>query len=89
MSRFLIIPLQFYNQHLGDHQISRRKFSKIKKIFFTKGMQKIKVFGEWLLNYLPPKPKVVDKMLESFKKNEKNVRKERCFVPTNNCPNLL
>ena len=29
--------------------------------------QKIKDFGEWLLNYLPPKPKVVDKVLESFK----------------------
>ena len=35
--------------------------------FFTKGMQKIKDFGEWLLNYIPPKPKVVDKVLESFK----------------------
>ena len=29
--------------------------------------QKIKDFGEWLLNYIPPKPKVVDKALESFK----------------------
>ena len=36
------------------------------KNFFTKGMQKIKDFGEWLLNYIPPKPKVVDKVLESF-----------------------
>ena len=34
---------------------------------FTMGMQKIKYFGEWLLNYIPPKPKVVDKVLESFK----------------------
>ena len=31
------------------------------------GMQKIKYFGEWLLNYIQPKPKVVDKVLESFK----------------------
>ena len=31
------------------------------------GMQKIKDFGEWLLNYIPQKPKVVDKVLESFK----------------------
>ena len=30
-------------------------------------MQKIKDFGEWLLNYIPQKPKVVDKELESFK----------------------
>ena len=37
------------------------------KNFFTKGMQKIKDFGEWLLNYIPPKQKVVDKVLESFK----------------------
>ena len=29
--------------------------------------QKIKDFGEWLLNYIPRKPKVVDKVLESFK----------------------
>ena len=29
--------------------------------FFTKGMQKIKDFGNWLLNYIPPKPKVVSK----------------------------
>ena len=42
--------------------------------FFTKGMQKIKDFGEWLLNYIPPKPKMVDKVLESFKnKIKKNV----------------
>ena len=37
------------------------------KNFFTMGMQKIKHFGEWLLNYIPPKPTVVDKVLESFK----------------------
>ena len=37
------------------------------KNFFTKGMQKIKDFGEWLLNYIPPKPKGVDKVLDSFK----------------------
>ena len=43
------------------------------KNFFTRGMQKIKDFGEWLLNYIPPKPKVVDKVLESQKQNLKNV----------------
>ena len=37
------------------------------KNFFAKGMQKNKDFGEWLLNYIPPKPKVVDKVLNSFK----------------------
>ena len=29
--------------------------------------QRIKDFDEWFLNYIPPKPKVVDKVLESFK----------------------
>ena len=38
------------------------------KKFIIKGMQKIGDFSEWLLNYIPPKPNVVDKMLESFKK---------------------
>ena len=32
--------------------------------------QKIIDFGEWLLNYLPPKLKVFDKVLESFKKKK-------------------
>ena len=30
-------------------------------------MQKIEDFGEWLLNYIPPKSEVVDKVLECFK----------------------
>ena len=29
MSRFRMIPLQFYNQHFGGHQMSQRKISKI------------------------------------------------------------
>ena len=29
MSRSQMIPLHFYNQHLEDHQMSRRKLSKI------------------------------------------------------------
>ena len=36
--------------------------------FITKGMQNINDFGEWLLNYITPKPKVLHKVLESFKK---------------------
>ena len=43
------------------------KNTQTTKNFFTKGMQKIKDFGELFLNYIPPKPKVVDKVLESFK----------------------
>ena len=37
--------------------------------------QKIKNFGEWLLNYIPPKPKVIDKVLESFKNKIKKCTK--------------
>ena len=53
------------------------------KKFFTMSMQKMKDFGEWLLNYIPPKPKAVDKVLESFKNKIKNVLKEGYFVPSN------
>ena len=47
------------------------------------GMQKIKDFDEWLLSYIPPKPKVVDKVLESFKKKLKKIMKrDSFFQPT-------
>ena len=54
------------------------------KNFFTKGMRKIKDFGEWLLNYIPPKPKVVDKVLEAFKNKMKKLYEKRdtLFQPT-------
>ena len=45
--------------------------------FVTMGMQKIKDFGEWLLNYIPPKPKVVDTVLESFKNKVKKIYEKR------------
>ena len=35
--------------------------------FIAKSIQKIKDFGEWLLDYILPKPKVVGEALESFK----------------------
>ena len=46
--------------------------------------QKITDFGEWLLNYIPPKPKVVDKELESFKNKIKKMCEKRytLFQPT-------
>ena len=46
--------------------------------------QKIKDFGEWLLNYIPPKPKVVDQVLESFKNKIKKLYEKRntFFQPT-------
>ena len=34
--------------------------------FFAKSILKIKDFGNCLLDYIPPKPKVVEKVLESF-----------------------
>ena len=47
------------------------------KNFITMGIQKIKDFDEWLLNYMPPKPKVVDKVLESFKNKLKKIYEKR------------
>ena len=47
-------------------------------------MQKIKNVSEWLLNYTPPKRKVVDKGLESFKtKIKKMLGKVGYYVATN------
>ena len=59
------------------------KIKQYTKNFTAKSMQKIKDFDEWLLNYIPPKPKVVDKVLEPFKRKLKNVRKEEFFFPPN------
>ena len=56
---------------------AEKNMQKTKNVF-TMGMQKIKDFGKWLLNYIPSKPKVVDKVLTSFKnKIKKNLWKER------------
>ena len=35
--------------------------------FIAKSIKKIKDFDNWMLDYIPPKPKVVDEALESFK----------------------
>ena len=59
------------------------------KKFFTKSMQKMKDFGEWLLNYIPPKPKVVDKVLESFKNKIKKCTKRGILCSIQHSPNLL
>ena len=47
------------------------------KNFTTKSMKKITYFGEWLFNYIPPKPKVVDKVLDSFKNKIKKMYEKR------------
>ena len=54
------------------------------KEFFTMGKQKITDFGEWLLNCIPPKPKVVDQVLDSFKNKIKQIYEMRdsLFQPT-------
>ena len=44
-------------------------------------MQKIKDFGEWLLNYIPPKPNVVVNVLESFKNKLKKCMKGEILLP--------
>ena len=95
---FQTIPLRFYNQHIGDHQILRWNINKILKIslqktckrqkkFFTMGMQKIKDFGEWLLNYIPPTSKVVDKVL--LKTKLKKFMKREIVCSNQHRPNLL
>ena len=40
--------------------------------FIAKSMQKVNDFGNWLLDYIPPKRKVVDEALESFEYLIKN-----------------
>ena len=56
--------------------------------FVSMGMQKIKDFGEWLLNYIPSKPIVVDKVLESFKKKIKKIMKREIVFSNQHRPNL-
>ena len=56
--------------------ITTKVKQNIKK-FFTMGMQKIKDFDEWLLNYTPPIPKIVDNVLDSFKNKIKKIYEKR------------
>ena len=44
----------------------------------------MKDFGEWLLKYIPTKPKVFDKVLESFKNKIRKMYEKRdtLFQPT-------
>ena len=55
--------------------MSRRKISKNIK-------QNIKDFGEWLLNYIPSKPKVVDKVLEFLTNKKMYEKRDTLFQPT-------
>ena len=59
------------------------------KNVFTMDMQKIKDFCEWLLNYIPPKQKVVDKVLESFKNKIKKITEREIVCSNQHRPNLL
>ena len=43
----------------------------------AKSMQKIKDFENWLLDYIPPKPKLVDGAFESFKNLTENFYNNR------------
>ena len=47
--------------------------------FIAKSRQKIKDFGNWLLDYIPPKRKVVDETLELFKNPIKNCTTRETF----------
>ena len=50
--------------------------------FVTKGVQKIKDFGNWLLNYIPPKPKWLTKCSSLSKTKLKKCMK-REILPSN------
>ena len=43
----------------------------------AKSIHKIKKFSNWLLDYIPPKPKVVDETLKSFKNLNKTLYNKR------------
>ena len=45
--------------------------------FIAKSIQKIKDYGNWLLDYIPPRPKMVDDALESFKNLIKKLDNKR------------
>ena len=62
--------------HWRSSNVAKKVKQNTKK-FFTKGLQKIKDFGNWLLNYIPPKPKVVEKVHESFKNKIKKMYEKR------------
>ena len=51
--------------------------------FIAKIMQKFKDFGNRFLDYIPPKPKVVDEALESFKNKTKKMyeKSDNLFQP--------
>ena len=49
--------------------------------FVAKSMRNIKHFGNWLLDYIPQKPELVDEALESFKNLIKKLYNKRDFIP--------
>ena len=49
--------------------------------FIAKNIQKVQDLGNWSLDYIPLKPKVVDEALESFKNLIKNLYNKRAFIP--------
>ena len=53
------------------------------------GMKQIKDVDEWLLNYIPPKPKVADKVPESFKNKIKQIYEREIVSSKQHRPNLL
>ena len=50
-------------------------------VFTAKSIQNIKDFGNWLLDYIPSKPKVVAEALESIKNLITIVQQEIHFLP--------
>ena len=81
-----LTPWRPSNIELNNKQnikMSLQKTCKKTTNVFTIGLQKIIDFCEWLLNYMPPKPKVVDTVLAYFKTKWKSSwKRDTLFKPS-------
>ena len=75
--------LQFYNQHIGDHQISRRKLRKMQRNSLLRVCKRLKILVHGCCITYHQNEKWLTKCLSVLKTKLKRVRKEGCFVSTN------
>ena len=84
MSRFQMIPLQIYNQHLRGHQMSWRKLSKRQKISLLRVCKRLKILtsGYWVTYH--QHQKWLTKRLSLLKTKIKTIYEKRdsLFQPT-------
>ena len=83
MSRLHMIPLRFYNQHLRDHQISRRKLSKIQQNSLLRVCKRLKILmNESGITY-QQNQKCLTKCLSLLKTKLKKCTKTEILCSTN------